>query len=160
MTAREIRTLGPLMTLRSLPARRRVGRARVAGDVDVDRDRPLLELFESQGFVPLRRHGDGDERRVEYGAAGRFWSLTGNQPRQFADADAFDRFDEPGNARIWFELTVRAVERGTEVTTTTIVDGTDRASERRFAPYWTVIRLPSGLIRRSWLAAIERRSQR
>jgi len=28
------------------------------------------------------------------------------------------------------------------------------------APYWALIRLPSGLIRRSWLAAIERRLAR
>lgn len=42
----------------------------------------------------------------------------------------------------------------------TVVVGTDRASTRRFAPYWAFIRLPSGLIRRSWLAAIDRRVAR
>lgn len=35
---------------------------------------------------------------------------------------------------------------------------TDDAARRAFALYWLLIRGPSGLIRRSWLAAIDRRA--
>ncbi len=156
VTPAEIRTFGPLIALRGLPARLS-GRRGVA---DRSGGGPLLSLFEQEGFVPLVRVDDGDERRVEYGAAGRFWSATGNRPIHFADASEFERFDEPGYARIWFELVATPTERGTEVVTTTCVTGTDRSAERRFAPYWALIRLPSGLIRRSWLAAIDRRATR
>lgn len=45
-----------------------------------------------------------------------------------------------------------------EFETITRVNGTDQASSRKFAPYWAIIRGPSGLIRRSWLAAIDRRA--
>jgi hypothetical protein len=48
----------------------------------------------------------------------------------------------------------------TRIETETLVAGTDELSTRRFRPYWALIRLPSGLIRRSWLAAIERRACR
>ncbi len=156
MSPAELRTFGPLIALRGLPARL-LGRRRVA---DPPGHGPLLELFESEGFVPLVRVDDGDERRVEFGAAGRFWSVTGNQPIRFDDAEEFERFDEPGHARIWFELVATHTAAGTEVRTTTCVTGTDRGAERRFAPYWGLIRLPSGLIRRSWLAAIDRRARR
>jgi hypothetical protein len=37
---------------------------------------------------------------------------------------------------------------------------TDPTSARRFARYWRLIRPASGAIRRSWLAAIERRAER
>jgi hypothetical protein len=37
---------------------------------------------------------------------------------------------------------------------------TDPASARRFARYWWLIRPASGAIRRSWLAAIKRRTER
>lgn len=47
-----------------------------------------------------------------------------------------------------------------ELITETRVEGTDKASNAKFAPYWALIRLPSGLIRRCWLAAIERRASR
>ncbi len=156
VTPAEIRAFGPLITVRGLPARL-LGRGGVA---DRPGHGPLLALFEDEGFVPLVRVDQGDERRVEYGAAGRFWSVTGNQPIRFDDAEGFERFDEPGHARIWFELVATRTDSGTEVTTTTCVTGTDRGAELRFAPYWALIRLPSGLIRRSWLAAIDRRARR
>lgn len=82
-------------------------------------------------------------------------------PHCLADADAFIDFDEPGNART--VARPQAVDLGdgtTRIETETLVAGTDLASTRRFRPYWALIRLPSGLIRRSWLAAIDRRACR
>ena len=57
-------------------------------------------------------------------------------------------------------LSIEVVERGelTEIITETRIAGTDSAARRAFARYWLLIRGPSGLIRRSWLAAIDRRA--
>ncbi|MFK8024549.1 MAG: hypothetical protein AB8G26_11370 [Ilumatobacter sp.] len=153
----EIRAFTPLIALRGLPSRL-LGRSGVA-------DRPtstgsLLELFESEGFVRLREFDESDRCGVEYGAAGQFWRPAGNRPVHFDSPDAFADFDAPGHAKIWFDLVACRRGDAVHVTTTTLVSCTDRPAARRFAPYWAIIRVPSGLIRRSWLAAIDRRATR
>ncbi len=158
VTASEIRTLGPLMAIRGLPARL-TRRARV----DAFEPTALLDLFVAEGFVLLRRDdapSDGTAT-VLFGAAGRFWSPSDNAPINFESADDFLSFDEPGFAATVALLSATDLGDGTTlVETETRVCGTDRASTRRFAPYWRIIRGPSGLIRRSWLAAIDRRARR
>ena len=158
VTAGEIRVFGPLMSLRGLPALVR-GRSGVRGGDRADRDIPLLELFESEGFIRLDLQAEaGRDRSVRYGAVGKFWSPTGNHPVRFANPDEFHAFTEPGHAKLQFDVRVRAASDGVRLSTTTWVVGTDEAAQRRFAPYWALIRLPSGWIRRSWLAAIDRRA--
>ena len=153
---REIRTLGPLMALRSLPARFIKRAVKVASA-----PRPLLEVFTDEGFVLLRRDCEPRAGRasVVFGGAGRFWSVRKNAPVAFADGDTFVEFDEPGNAKVITRLDAIDLGNGTtRIETETLVAGTDAASTRRFRPYWALIRLPSGLIRRSRLAAIDRRA--
>lgn len=157
VTPAEIRLLAPLMAVRSLPkvlARRRPESPAVD-------DGSFLEVFEREGFVELHRDaGVTDGRAVAiYGAAGRFWSPTRNAPVPLADAQAFARHDGAGTVKVAFSLEV--VERGasTLLTTETWIVGTDRAARRAFGRYWLLIRGPSGLIRRSWLAAIDRRAR-
>lgn len=158
VTAREVRTLGPLLALRGLPAsivRRRAPSATAR--------RPLLDVFADEGFVALHRDDEPRDGRasVVFGAAGRFWSPSANAPIPFDDAEQFVSFDKPGFARTVAHLDAIDLGDGTtRVETETRVAGTDSASTRKFAPYWALIRLPSGLIRRSWLAAIDRRTQR
>jgi len=48
---------------------------------------------------------------------------------------------------------------GGELSTETRVAGTDAHARRRFGLYWLAIRPGSGLIRREWLRAIERRAR-
>lgn len=157
VTAQEIRTLGPLMALRGLP-RTLLGKRAVSTADPL----PLLDVFQREGFVLLRR----DERPVDgralvlFGAAGRFWSPAGNSPRTFDGPQAFLDFDRPDHAVTVARLEATAVGGRTRIETETLVAGTDRAAEMKFAPYWALIRLPSGLIRRSWLAAIDRRAHR
>ena len=158
VSAREIRTLGPLMALRSVPARM-MGR----GVESASALRPLLEVLTDGGFVMLRRDSEPRDGRASiiFGGAGRFWSVRNDSSITFPDGDAFVEFDEPGNAKTVARLD--AVDLGdgtTRIETETLVAGTDLASTRKFRPYWALIRLPSGLIRRSWLAAIERRACR
>lgn len=155
VSAREIRTLGPLMAVRSLPARL-TGKAPESASAP----RPLLEVFTDEGFVLLRRDPTPRNGRasVVLGAAGRFWSARSNAPIAFPDGDAFIDFNEPGHAKTIARLDAIDLGDGTtRLETETLVVGTDPASTRRFRPYWALIRLPSGLIRRSWLAAIDRR---
>lgn len=158
VTAQEIRTLGPLMAIRSLPSRLTSSRS-----VSASAPLPLLEVFESEGFVVLRQdeRPDNGMASVLFGAAGRFWSIAHNAPKQFRTAQDFVDFQEPGWAKTVCRLDAIDLGDGrTRIETETRVIGTDAASTRKFAPYWAVIRLPSGAIRRSWLAAIDRRATR
>ena len=157
VTAHEIRTLGPLMALRGLPRTLLGKRAVSAGD-----PLPLLDVFQREAFVLLRRDAEplGGRAVVLFGAAGRFWSPTGNSPLNFEGPQAFLDFDRPDHAVTVCRLEACADGDRTRIETETLVAGTDRAAEAKFAPYWALIRLPSGLIRRSWLAAIDRRAHR
>jgi len=156
VTPREIRLLAPFMALRSLPAL--VRRQPVtAGTTD---RAPILEAFQEEGFIELYRDPvvTGGSAVVVYGAVGRFWSPAGNRPVVLGSRQAFIAFSEPGMAKTAFSLEV--VDHGdhAEVITETRVVGTDDAANRAFGRYWLLIRGPSGLIRRSWLAAIDRRA--
>ncbi len=156
VTTRDIRTLAPLMALRSIPARL-LGRA----SAPTGENRPLLEVFAREGFVILWRDDRPRDGRasVVFGGAGRFWSPSESQPIRFDGPSDFLDFDEPGYAKTM--ATLEAIDLGdgtTRIETVTVVDGTDAAARRTFAPYWALIRLPSGLIRRSWLAAVDRRA--
>ena len=155
VTDADVRLLGPLMALRGLPSK--LTRRRRPS---TSPPRPLIDGFVSAGFVVLGRDpfpADG-HASIVFGAAGRFWSAAGNAPIAFDDADQFLAFDRPGYAKTVARLDAIDLGNGaTRIETETIVTGTDPASTRRFGWYWRLIRLPSGAIRRSWLAAIERR---
>lgn len=158
VTAREVRALGPLVALRSIP-----GYLRSKPTVRVSDALPLLDVFAREGFVVLRRDLEPGAGRgvVLFGAVGRFWSLAGNAPIRFDGPEDFLAFDEPGYAKTVASLEATDVGDGTTVVeTVTRVIGTSPAATRAFRPYWAVIRGPSGLIRRSWLAAIDRRVSR
>lgn len=156
VTAREIKTLGPLMALRSIPSRFSSGRTVTAAAPE-----PLLDVFADEGFIILRRDEEPHDGQatVLFGAVSRFWSLAHNAPLPFDSPDAFLAFDEANYGKTVCQL--QAIDLGngsTRIETITLVDGTDAVSVKKFRPYWMIIRGPSGLIRRSWLAAIERRA--
>lgn len=156
VAGKEVRAIGPLFALRGLPAKL-AGKRPPA----VSGSTPLIELFAREGFVILRADPTPADGRaiVIFGAAGKFWSLKGNAPIRFDDPQAFLDFDTEGHAKTVARLEAIDVGDGTtRIETETLVVGTDPASTRKFAPYWALIRLPSGLIRRSWLAAIARRA--
>ena len=86
-------------------------------------------------------------------------SITVEAPPERVWALVTDVTHEPGHAKVIARLDAIDLGDGTtRIETETLVAGTDPASTRRFRPYWALIRLPSGLIRRSWLAAIDRRA--
>ncbi len=159
VTIGEVRTMAPLMALRGLPRLL----SRKPSELDMDARTSLLDAFAASGFVILRRDAApvGGRASILFGAAGRFWSVTENHPVAFDSPADFLAFAEPGFARTIARLDAVDLGNGrTRIETETRIVGTDAASTRRFAPYWAVIRLPSGLIRRSWLAGIDRRAHR
>lgn len=158
VTPGEIRLFGPLMKLRDAP-KKIFGGAHVHPAPDLS----FLEAFAQEGFVMLRSDSSpvGGRAVAIFGSAGRFWSITNNKPKAFASPAEFVDFEDKGWAKMAARL--EAIDLGdgrTRIETETLVDGTDAPSTRKFAPYWAIIRGPSGLIRRSWLNAIERRARR
>ncbi len=149
VTGREIRLLLPLMALRSLPAL-------LTGRVDrLDQSLPVFDLLERAGFVRL---AEDPGREIVYGVAGRFWKLTRNRPTASVhDRESFVAFSDPGYARAAMSFLVRAEGRGSRLVTETRIQATDAAAARSFRRYWRFVRPGSGLIRRSWLAAVRRR---
>lgn len=154
LTGNEIRLLKPLFTLRGLPALMTGKRGPMPTG-----DRAALELFEDEGFVMLRRdeHPVDGRALVIFGTAGRFWSPAHNPPRTFDSTEDFLQFDEPGNAKTVARFEAWEEDGRTRLETETVVAVTDPASKKKFAAYWTIIRGPSGLLRRSWLAGVDRR---
>ncbi|MEM9748978.1 MAG: hypothetical protein AAF945_19965 [Actinomycetota bacterium] len=152
-TTSDISILPPLMALRTLPARLSGSR-----QVDLDGPLPLLDAFRSEGFVDLGQTVEPEFASIHMGAIGKFWHPSGNAPVPLDDIDAFLAFDEPGFNRIAFDLVATELDGAVELTTETRVAGTSPDADRRFRPYWWLIRGPSGLIRRQWLAAIDRRA--
>ena len=155
---REVRTLGPLMAIRMIPS---ILRGRGSGPQGSSTS--LLSEFGDHGFALLREDPAPRDGRavVIFGAAGKFWSVSENAPIAFADPGELVAFDEPDHAVTAARLEARSIAGGaTLIETETRVWGTDPASTKKFRPYWAAIRPFSGLIRRSWLAAIERRVNR
>lgn len=157
VTGDEIQLLRPLFWLRGVPARLRGGEPPAPVG-----DRPVLELFAEEGFVMLRRDDVAVDGRAVliFGAAGVFWSLAHNAPIHFESPTAFLDFSEPGHAKTVARFEAWEEDGKTTVETETLVVGTDAASNAKFGAYWMVIRGPSGLLRRTWLRAIEKRATR
>lgn len=95
-------------------------------------------------FTPLGRDGD---REIAWGLAGRFWEASGGLV-SLPGAEAFERFNQPGHAKLVMTYIAEPQPDGrTRLTTITRVACPDAATRRRFAPYWYLIRPASGFIR-------------
>lgn len=95
-------------------------------------------------FTPLGRDG---HREIAWGLAGRFWEASGGLV-SLPGAEAFERFSQPGHAKLVMTYIAEPQPDGrTRLTTITRVACPDAATRRRFAPYWYLIRPASGFIR-------------
>src|SRR3954447_4565742 len=147
VTPGEIRFLGILLSLRSLPGRIR------RSAVETRPDEPFIEQALGLGFVLLGERAD----EVVVGAIGRFWSPAGNRPLRFRDREEFLAFKEPGYAKALMNVATRPRGSGTLLSTETRIASTDAGARRRFRAYWLLVGPWSSLIRREWLRAAERR---
>lgn len=113
-------------------------------------DRTVLEGFGRMGFRPL---AEEPERELVVAGIGQFWKPSGGL-RKVTDKDQFLNFEEPGYAKVAFNFRIQTSELSTE----TRIAATDAQARRRFGLYWLLIRPGSGLIRREWLRALDRRA--
>jgi hypothetical protein len=114
--------------------------------------RTVLDSFGSMGF---RVVDEDPERELVVAGIGRFWKLSGGL-RRVEGREHFASFEETGYAKVAFNFRLE----GSELSTETRIAGTDAHARRRFGLYWLAIRPGSGLIRREWLRAIDRRAGR
>lgn len=116
-----------------------------------------LASMQRSGFHLLAERAPDE---LALGIEGRFWTLSGD--RATPSADVFrTRPPAPGTARGVWDFRVRAIDAGhCQLSTETRVLCADDATRRKFLPYWAVIRLGSGLIRRAMLRAIRRTAER
>jgi hypothetical protein len=118
---------------------------------------PRAALTSSGFSVLAERPG----REIVFGIAGKFWA-----PREMAhlvhvpDAHTFVEFDRPGEAKGAISLSVDPISEGRALLRTeTRVMCSDLRARLLFSAYWTLIRIPSGVIRRDMLGAIARRAE-
>jgi hypothetical protein len=116
----------------------------------------VLDQF-TTGVVSL---GERTGVEIAAGAIGRFWRLVGNETAEVLTREEFRSFDEPGYAKAAISFLVRPERGGSRVITETRVVGTSPEATRALLRYWRAIRLGSGAIRKSWLAAVSRRAVR
>jgi hypothetical protein len=115
---------------------------------------PVLDAAVRKGFFPLE---DSAPSELVYGAIGRFWQPRGPDLVRLGAADEFLDFQEPGYAKLVLNFHIETLsDRRCRLSTQTRVAVTDGAALCKFAVYWAVIRMGSGLIRRLWLNAIAR----
>jgi hypothetical protein len=75
------------------------------------------------------------------------------------DAAAFIAFEQPGQAKGAMNILVEPIsDDRTLLRTETRVACSDIRARLLFSAYWTLIRIPSGLIRRDMLRSIARRA--
>lgn len=116
------------------------------------------DALTSTGFTVL---AEREGREIVFGIAGKFWA-----PREMAhliripDARAYMEFDRPGEAKGAMTFVGEPLADGrTLLKTETRVTCSDRRARLLFGAYWTLIRIPSGLIRNDLLRAIARRAE-
>jgi hypothetical protein len=121
--------------------------------------RPLdVSLIDHALDVSFGSLGDIAADEIALGLIGQPWKLATGDIRRFQRPQEFVAFSEPGFVKAAMNFRFERKGSGTLLTTETRVLATDPKSRRRFRRYWFVIRPGSGLIRRSWLRAAERRA--
>lgn len=141
-----------LMSIRSLPTRLAGARS-----LHPDKRRPLLETVLAGGFTLLAEEPD---RELVIGFVGQPWKLRGGSWRPVRDGRDFIACAQPGLVKVATNFLLQAEGDGTRLATATRILVADPASRRAFGRYWLLIRPGSGLIRREWLRAVERRAER
>lgn len=143
-TALTTLTLVGLTIARPLVALRHLGRS-------ADARKPLL----TDGPLGLLYRKDREVAIA--GAIARPWQLRPSK-KPVADLPSFVEFADPGWTKYLTEFRVEPGLSRNQCTLSTETRGlsTDDHARRRFRLYWTLIRLPSGLIRRDILRSVAR----
>ena len=118
----------------------------------------IRDVLAGSGFAVL---AERPGREVVAGIFGEFWALREQAHLEAPpDLQAFRSFDRPGWAQGAISLRIDPLGEGaTEVSTETRVRCVDDRARRRFAVYWTLIRVFSGWLRRDLLRTIARTAE-
>jgi hypothetical protein len=141
---------------RTLTAIRRGGRSGPEGILNAPEKQPILDVATQTTFVWL---ADEPPREMVVGTV-----IIAPRVRRAGaklTPGLFTRTLPPGVALATMNFLVRDDGRGGSIVSTeTRVFANDRSSERRFAPYWRLIRPGSDIIRRMWLRAVRGRAEK
>ncbi len=114
------------------------------------------------GRVPFTVIAEARGEEFVLGIMGRFWTPTGQVVS--ASAGEFRHLPPAGLAQGMWNFRVNPSGDGTTLSTETRVRCADPATRRQFLRYWGIVRVGSGLIRRSILrhirSEVERRGAR
>jgi hypothetical protein len=105
----------------------------------------IQALFDRMGFEALA----STPTEIVLAAAGTPWRLRGGI-RSFATAG-------PGTVRMAADIRAVPAGGGCVLSTETRIQAVDDRARRAFRRYWLIVRPFSGLIRRRWLCAVQRR---
>jgi len=140
-----------IFLFRALTWIRRGGRDLQPGVLNPGVEDPLLDVAVRGGFV---RVVDAPPRELVFGSA---VVMPRGQARPRTPAE-YRAEQIPGTVMATMNFLIVAHGTGSRIATETRVHANDPATRRRFAVYWRLIYPGSALIRRNWLAAIERRA--
>lgn len=111
-----------------------------------------VQFSASDAFQQLSESND----RLELGLTGKFWQME-LAPVSLASPQEFMQFDDPDCGKLVVRyMVIERPGKGHILRTETFVQVIGAKARRKFAVYWLLIRLPSGLIRRRMLKRIER----
>lgn len=117
------------------------------------RDNSSRKAFNLDNFTLLEQR---DDRQLAFGLAGKFWQPDYGQVA-VNDADAFQAFHQPGAAKLVLSYHLeQQADHYTRLTTETRVFCLDKQAQRKFTPYWYLIRPVSGLIRLRMLRSVSK----
>ena len=147
VTAAEIRFFRTLTTIR------RFGRPGPEDILNAPANRPILDVALSTTFVRLASDASGE---IVLGTT----VIAPSGAAVPRTPDEFRTWSAPGFAIATMNFRIEAQPDGASLLTTdTRVFATDAVTRRRFARYWSLIYPGSALIRRQWLAAVEKRAE-
>jgi hypothetical protein len=112
----------------------------------------------SVGAVNFTLIAEVPDNEFVLGIMGRFWTLSGGVIP--ASPERFRELPPAGLAQAVWNFRVEPSGNGTELSTETRVRCADPATRRQFMRYWRLIRLGSGLMRRSMLRHIRNSAER